>query len=165
MTSDSQRHLRRLRRGLMIQGVLVVLLIGAMIYYGFTLMAEPPVRHAWDETRNLSTPSGRLIGRWEMVSEVPQDVQHLYFGSVDAEGRGVTHLVLANGVTKEMEYRLTREVRGGQLLEFVCMSGSNLVREVKMNLAEHGQSATYEFMYFDRLQKRLLKYKGPQIAP
>jgi hypothetical protein len=165
MSAKEHDHLRRLRRGLAIQGVLVVLLVGAMIYYGYTLTAEPPVRHAWDETRDLRTPSGRLVGHWEMVSEVPQDVQQLYFGSVNAEGKGTTHIVLANGVSKEMEYRLTREVRGGQILEFVCLSGSNVVRDVKMTLPPSGQNAIYEFVYFDRPQKRPLRYKGPQISP
>jgi hypothetical protein len=64
-----------------------------------------------------------------------------------------------------MEYRLTREVRGGQILEFVCLSGSNVVRDVKMTLPPSGQNAIYEFVYFDRPQKRPLRYKGPQISP
>ncbi len=165
MSVDSHDRLRRLRRGLLIQGVLVVLLLGAMVYYGYTLTAEAPVRHAWDETRDLRSPSGRLIGHWEMVSEIPTDVQQLYFGSVDAEGKGLTHLVLANGVSKEMVYRLTREIRSGNILEFVCLSGSNVVREVKMTLPPNGQTAIYEFEYFDRPQKRPLRYKGPKISP
>jgi hypothetical protein len=165
MSRINTANLRNLRRSLVIQSVLLLLLVGAMIYYGYTLMGQAPIQYAWDETRDLSKPSGRLIGHWEMISEVPQDVQQYYFGSVDAEGKGITYLVLANGVFKEMVYRLTREVQGGQQIEFDCLTGTNVTREVKMNIPEHGQSATYEFQYFNKPQKRYMKYIGPQISP
>ena len=163
---DPEKTVKRMQRSFVLNVVLLIALVAGGGFYLIRLNLPARPTDVWEETRDLKTPAGRLVGHWQWTSQAQQDRVHFYFSPVDREGKGVTILQYPGGIGKRWNYQIISESRDSWKLRIQCFNGQKMVREVKLTIPDKGRTAGYKYTdNFGTTHDREMVYVGPETEP
>lgn len=140
-------------------GVAILVSLALVVY--FWLFAPPP------SGRDLSTPSARLVGHWQLMIYDGHPLYDLYFGPVSPTGerKGRAIMVDDEGMTFKGYYSILKEDVTSNTLEISKEMSPNMVRNVQLILAKNGLRGRYRYRWFDKDTDQAMEYVNADFSP
>lgn len=143
-------------------GFIGVALLAGLALVVYLWVFAPPASE-----RDLSAPSSRVVGHWQLMIAEGRPFYDLYFGPVSTAGerKGFASMVDEEGMTFIGSYQIIREDTRNNLLVISKNLGPGMQRDVEMSIAENGLRGSYRYRWFDRDFNQAMVYVDDLIAP
>ena len=116
-------------------------------------------------TRDISTPSARLLGHWKMYSLSDKPYIDLYFGPVDENSTGTFILIDPEAGRIPHTYRIKEDrVRRDEVLITHHVSETKS-KDERLFLHKDGENGFYYRNFLGEVIKQRIRYVGPETSP
>lgn len=115
-------------------------------------------------SRDLSTPSSRLVGSWQMYSRSGLPSHVLFFGPIGEDGRGKGYTEDVDGVTIACHYAIVNEAKKGSIVTIQKYLGDDPFREVRILIDQTGLRGSYKYVWFGEQFDQRISYIDDRIS-
>ncbi len=139
--------------------ILLLGLIGSSLYFSH----QADLEHSGQ--RNLATPSGRMIGHWQVYSGSDVKAGEIYIAQVQENGFGELYVTDPSGLIFHHRYSIVSEKKHGRRIRIRHYLSKDDSRTEDLEVSQNGLSAQHTQVFFDELLTRRMQYLGPEIEP